>query len=206
MPLRAPYTRGSTGETSRVCCRGKVFLRHRLQEPEVYRLPPIASVSPDASNRSTGQAGSGMQVLSKLRQSCVSFQTVSIHLSPFFQGLRTNLSIPTISPDMPACRNGANCTRPGCHFTHAATDIPCKFSPCLNPNCIYKHGDGQQKGFDNKVWMSNGPPNSQKREHVSERKFVNENEEEELIIPGQIPGQTPAEGGDMDTAPFDDVE
>lgn len=54
--------------------------------------------------------------------------------------------------------------------------------------------------------MSNGPPNSQKREHVSERKFVNENEEEELIIPGQIPGQTPAEGGDMDTAPFDDVE
>lgn len=82
MPLRAPYTRGDTGETSRICCRRKVFLRHRLQEPEVYRLPPIASVSPDASNRSTGQAGSGMQVLSKLRQSCVSFQTVSIHLAP----------------------------------------------------------------------------------------------------------------------------
>jgi hypothetical protein len=51
--------------------------------------------------------------------------------------------------------------------------------------------------------MNNGT--THRREHVSERKFVND-EEEELIIPGQIPGQTPGEGGDMDTAPFDDVE
>ena len=99
---------------------------------------------------------------------------------------------------MPMCRNGANCTRPGCHFTHAET--ACKFNPCLNPNCIYKHEEGQQQAaaaatagenpFGHKVWTAPG----KSREHVSERKFIS-SEAEELIIPGQ---ET-----DMDTAPLD---
>ncbi|PUU76567.1 hypothetical protein B9Z19DRAFT_1149016 [Tuber borchii] len=111
----------------------------------------------------------------------------------------TNPTCPFKHPDMPLCRNGPKCTRPGCHFTH--TEVKCKFSPCLNPNCAYKHDEGQQKGaFDHKVWTKDG-----KREHVSERKFVNDDMEEELIIPGQIP--VGAENvGDMDTAPVDDLE
>ena len=93
---------------------------------------------------------------------------------------------------MPMCRNGANCTRPDCHFTHAET--ACKFKPCLNVNCIYKHEEGQQlepQLGGNMVWTA---PGKARGEHVSERKFVDEDGgSEELIIPGQ----------DMDTAPLD---
>ena len=94
------------------------------------------------------------------------------------------------------CRNGANCTRPDCHFTHNET--ACKFKPCLNPICIYKHEEGQQQAptpsenpFGNKVWTAKGHG-----EHVSERRFVTGDDyTEELIIPG---------GGDHeDIAPLD---
>ncbi|KAL7270608.1 hypothetical protein RUND412_006682 [Rhizina undulata] len=109
----------------------------------------------------------------------------------------TNPQCPYKHPPMPLCRNGSSCTRPDCHFTH--TEVKCKFNPCLNPACIYKHDEGQQQGtFDNKVWTA------PKKEHVSERKFVDEEGgEEELIIPGQ--GVVEVEK-DMDTAPVEDIE
>lgn len=100
---------------------------------------------------------------------------------------------------MPPCRNGPSCTRPGCHFTHA--EIKCKFTPCLNPTCIYKHDEGQQKGsFEHKIWTAGGT-----KSHVSDRKFTSGEEgEEELIIPGQ--GLAVELEKDMDTALVDDVE
>lgn len=110
----------------------------------------------------------------------------------------TNPVCPFKHPAMPMCRNGANCTRPDCHFTH--TETACKFNPCLNPNCIYKHEEGQQKSpastenpFGNKVWTA---PGKGRGEHVSERKFVTTDDDamEELIIPG-------ADAGDV--APLD---
>jgi hypothetical protein len=56
----------------------------------------------------------------------------------------------------------------------------CKFNPCLNAACPFKHADGQKRGkFEDKVWVANGA-----KEHVSERKFVDDEEKEELIIPG----------------------
>ena len=93
-----------------------------------------------------------------------------------------NPTCPFRHPTMPLCRNGADCTRPGCKFTHVQT--ACKYNPCLNATCPFKHIEGQKRGaFHDKVWVANGI----KRDgHVSERKFVNENmeeEEEELIIP-----------------------
>lgn len=94
----------------------------------------------------------------------------------------TNPACPFRHPTMPMCRNGADCTREGCKFTHVRTK--CRFNPCLNPTCVYKHEEGQKRGkFDDKVWQAEG---SQEREHVSERKFVVEDEagEEELIVPG----------------------
>ena len=94
----------------------------------------------------------------------------------------TNPTCPFRHPTMPMCRNGADCTREGCKFTHVKTK--CRFNPCLNPSCIYKHEEGQKRGaFDDKVWQADG---SQEREHVSERKFVvgDEGGEEELIVPG----------------------
>ncbi|RAK86244.1 nuclear polyadenylated RNA-binding protein Nab2 [Aspergillus costaricaensis CBS 115574] len=79
-------------------------------------------------------------------------------------------------PSMPLCRNGADCSQEGCKFTHIQT--PCKFTPCLNPSCPYKHAEGQKGAFSDKVWT----PGS--KEHVSERKFVAEEEgTEELIKP-----------------------
>lgn len=96
----------------------------------------------------------------------------------------TNPSCPFRHPTMPMCRNGADCTREGCKFTHV--NIMCKYNPCLNPGCPYKHAEGQKRGvFDDKVWTADG---GQKKEHVSDRKFVdNEMDGEELILPGNHP-------------------
>ncbi|KAJ6171341.1 hypothetical protein N7470_000408 [Penicillium chermesinum] len=76
-------------------------------------------------------------------------------------------------PSMPLCRNGADCKTEGCQFTHLQT--PCKFNPCMNPSCPYKHAEGQRGQIPDKVW---------KATHVSERKFVDEEDgPEELIKP-----------------------
>ncbi|PYI36549.1 hypothetical protein BP00DRAFT_360952 [Aspergillus indologenus CBS 114.80] len=85
-------------------------------------------------------------------------------------------------PSMPLCRNGADCTTEGCKFTHLQT--ACKFNPCLNPSCPYKHAEGQKGAFSDKVWTpGSGKP------HVSERKFVtDEDGQEELIKPGATDG------------------
>ncbi|KAI9053819.1 hypothetical protein LZ554_002767 [Drepanopeziza brunnea f. sp. 'monogermtubi'] len=81
-----------------------------------------------------------------------------------------------------ACRNGADCTIPNCKFGH--TKIVCKFNPCERPTCQFKHVEGQKRGkFEDKVWTADSA-----KEHVSERKFVKENADEELIVPG-APGE-----------------
>lgn len=92
----------------------------------------------------------------------------------------TNPACPFRHPTMPMCRNGADCIREGCKFTHVK--IMCKFNPCLNPTCPYKHVEGQKRGvFDDKVWVAEG---GQEKQHVSERKFVDDDmAEEELIVP-----------------------
>lgn len=87
-------------------------------------------------------------------------------------------------PSMPLCRNGADCTTEGCKFTHL--QVACKFNPCLNAHCPYKHVEGQRGSFSDKVWTAEGT----EKPHVSERKFVSdEGAEEELIKP-----DTTAEG------------
>lgn len=87
-------------------------------------------------------------------------------------------------PTTQLCRNGADCKTPDCKFTHPT--IECKYNPCLNPQCAYKHAEGQKRGkFQDKVWVN--PENGdgqQKEEHVSERKFVDETAKEELVLPG----------------------
>jgi hypothetical protein len=70
----------------------------------------------------------------------------------------------------------------------------CKFNPCLNPTCTFKHVEGQKRGkFEDKVWVADGA-----KEHVSERKFVEDDGTEDLIVPGtadaamdQTPGAQP---------------
>lgn len=105
-----------------------------------------------------------------------------------------NPTCPFRHPTMPMCRNGADCTREGCKFTHVK--IMCKFNPCLNPICPYKHVEGQKRGvYDDKVWVAEG---NQEKEHVSERKFVDDElVEEELIVPmeTQLHGSQPSSVG-----------
>ncbi|KAL8970651.1 MAG: hypothetical protein Q9183_001417 [Haloplaca sp. 2 TL-2023] len=77
------------------------------------------------------------------------------------------------------CRFGANCTREDCKFKHVT--VACKFNPCLNASCPYKHLEGQQQARQGgNVWTANG---NQEKEHVSERKFVDEDANEELVVP-----------------------
>ncbi|KPM43623.1 hypothetical protein AK830_g2912 [Neonectria ditissima] len=92
-----------------------------------------------------------------------------------------NPRCPFKHPSMPLCRNGADCTTSNCKFTHVRTK--CKFNPCLNPNCAFAHEVGQQGGFKDKVWTAEGG-----EEHVSERKFVDDQADEELIKPDEEEG------------------
>lgn len=111
----------------------------------------------------------------------------------------TNANCPFKHPDMPLCRNGANCTVPGCKFTHSK--IMCRYNPCLNAKCTYKHAEGQKRGtFEDKVWTpgqgQNGAPEPEgfdreaavRQEGKSDR-FAGLKEEagaqEELILPGR---------------------
>ena len=87
-----------------------------------------------------------------------------------------NPRCPFKHPAMPLCRNGAGCTTADCKFTHVKTK--CRFNPCLNPTCAFAHESGQQGGFKDKVWTADGPA-----AHVSERKFVDEQGQAELVQP-----------------------
>jgi hypothetical protein len=113
----------------------------------------------------------------------------------------TNPSCPFRHPDMPACRNGADCTTAGCKFVHSK--IMCRYNPCLNANCVYKHADGQKRGkFEDKVWTANGEGFDREAAMRDEGagksdRFQGlkqgETAEEELILPGR---DTPERGAD----------
>lgn len=80
-------------------------------------------------------------------------------------------------PSKPPCRNGGDCKTPGCDFYH--TTVMCKFRPCTNRFCTFKHEEGQRGSFPDKVWTADGS-----KEHVSERKFADDKAAEESVIPG----------------------
>lgn len=98
----------------------------------------------------------------------------------------TNPSCPFKHPSMPMCRNGADCTVPHCKFTHLQT--PCKYNPCKNVRCPYKHTEGQRGSYADKVWTSD-TAKKEDRDHVSERKFVEEDGEEELVKAEDVAAQ-----------------
>ena len=91
----------------------------------------------------------------------------------------SNPTCPFKHPTMPICRNGADCDVQGCKFSHLQT--PCRFNPCLNARCPYKHAEGQ-KQVKGHVWTADGTGQNENG-HVSERKFVEDGAEEELIKP-----------------------
>lgn len=72
------------------------------------------------------------------------------------------------------CREGANCTRMNCYFTHPINEV-CRFGvKCTNVNCAFQHPDGKQvqSGHNhtgNKVWV-NGQ--TQSTGGTAERQFA----------------------------------
>jgi hypothetical protein len=115
----------------------------------------------------------------------------------------TNPNCPFRHPDMPACRNGADCTTPGCKFVHSK--IMCRYNPCLNANCVYKHADGQKRGkFEDKVWTAGGEGFDREAAMRDEGagksdRFQGlkqgETAEEELILPGRTTPDRVADEG-----------
>ena len=95
----------------------------------------------------------------------------------------TNPSCTFKHPTLPMCRNGADCKVEHCKFTHLQT--PCKFNPCMNARCPFKHVEGQRGSYADKVWTADGSDQKEDETgHVSERyKDFNVNGEEELIKP-----------------------
>lgn len=88
-------------------------------------------------------------------------------------------------PEEKLCKFGLACTRTDCKFIHPkSAEAKCKFNPCLNSACVFKHVEGQQRGkFGDKVWTAD-----QEKEHVSDRKFVDdEMKDEELVLPEAKP-------------------
>jgi len=91
-----------------------------------------------------------------------------------------NPTCPFSHPDKGACKNGADCNVPECPYWH--NPVTCKFPECTNPKCPFKHNEGQKKApYRNNSLILNG----EKKDHVSERKFVENEGEEELILPGK---------------------
>lgn len=73
------------------------------------------------------------------------------------------------------CREGANCTRIDCFFSHPINEV-CKFGiNCTNLKCPYQHPEGRQidnngvLSTGNKVWINN---NEQNTGSTSERQFA----------------------------------
>ncbi|KAJ9642210.1 uncharacterized protein PV06_03223 [Exophiala oligosperma] len=97
----------------------------------------------------------------------------------------TKPNCPFKHPTMPLCRFGSNCKTPNCQFTHL--QVPCRFNPCTNLRCPYKHEPGQQKATSlaDYSWTPDKPgPSDASKEHVSDRKFVDDQAgEEELVRP-----------------------
>lgn len=130
---------------------------------------------------------------------CKNFKCVGKHPSPakkqtyqadtdcsFFPNC-TKINCPFRHPakPKPLCRNGADCSTTGCPFTHTTTvNTKCMFNPCTKKTCPFKHEEGQQKIYEDNVWV--------KKPHVSERKFVDESEPEELIKPEPVEDTKPA--------------
>lgn len=111
----------------------------------------------------------------------------------------TKTNCPFKHPTASLCSFGASCNNPNCKFTHLTT--PCKFNPCTNARCPFKHAPGQNRTMNDYTWTpelqkqrdEQKQEEPQEPQHVSDRKFVVEAGEEELIKPNGEEAEKPAE-------------
>lgn len=104
----------------------------------------------------------------------------------------TNPNCPFKHPTMPLCQFGASCTNKDCKFTHLKTK--CKFNPCTNARCPFAHDPGQNRNMSQFTWTKDQGQHTPSQDgvgdgdHVSNRKFVTEGEEE-FIKPEEAQGE-----------------
>ena len=159
---------------------------------------PFAHQSPAAPPKSADQR-LDMSDTCPMGASCHNKKCTARHPSPASKGGSkqevdckffpncTNANCPFKHPDMPPCRNGADCNIPGCKFTHSK--ISCRYNPCTKPFCPFKHAEGQKGVFKDKVWTADGVPDLEDEGEGTANRFAgfkeNEGEVEELVLPGQ---------------------
>ena len=113
-----------------------------------------------------------------------------------------NRNCPFKHPAAPPCRNGGECMVAGCTFTHLK--VKCKFTPCMNASCPFMHEEGQRGAFKDKVWSADdaeskttasaaaksGPAHG----NPMDRRFVDGDAKEELVLPGSGNGSHDPDG------------
>ena len=110
----------------------------------------------------------------------------------------SNPNCPFKHPTMPLCTFGASCTNKDCKFTHLKTK--CKFNPCTNARCPFTHDPGQNRNQASYSWTKDQAFQQQPedeaegQDHVSNRRFVNEGEEEFIKPDGE---EQETEGGEQ---------
>ena len=95
----------------------------------------------------------------------------------------TKLNCPFKHPNMPLCQFGVSCKNLACKFTHL--DVPCRFNPCTNTRCPYKHAEGQSRSINDYTWTPESAKQKEEqgnKEHVSDRKFVDQDAGEEELV------------------------
>ena len=104
-------------------------------------------------------------------------------------------------PTMPLCQFGASCNNKDCKFTHLKTK--CKFNPCTNSRCPFTHEPGQNRNMaafswtkDQEMAQPEQEEGAENENHVSNRRFVVEGEEE--LIKGGEEDQETAGGGQQE--------
>jgi nuclear polyadenylated RNA-binding protein NAB2 len=107
--------------------------------------------------------------------------TPHIHYPPNLATMLTCSPAVSVSKSLSIpCKFGVNCTRPNCIFNHEL-QIPCRYNPCLNENCLFKHSEGQQPN-KNKVWTADA--NESSGGTLMDRKFAYDNADEEIMVGG----------------------
>jgi hypothetical protein len=99
----------------------------------------------------------------------------------YFHSLSKLTSSPAVSVQKALsipCKFGMNCTRPNCIYNHEI-GLPCRYNPCLNEACLFKHVEGQQPN-KNKVWTSTTDGTGT----MAERKFAYDQAEESITVGG----------------------
>ena len=94
----------------------------------------------------------------------------------------TKPNCPFSHPSAPLCSFGASCTKENCQFTHLST--MCRFNPCTNALCKFKHTEGQNRSISDYTWTPAKQQEAEKK-HLSDRKFVSEAGGEEELIKGE---------------------